>query len=343
VADTKDEAAKGDADEDVSLDEFDVVETDAQGRPLPVDDKKPATEQGTQDDTVQAAAHDDDDDDEERIALSEDDAEKREQRRRRKERRRLAMERDRRQIELLTEQNRVFAEELARIRQRQAAQETGQLSQRLDTSRRQLQQAEAILQDALSKNDPARVVKAMGLRDEASRQYNQLVELVERYQSQTREPAPTHEQLQQRQPSLPPIVMEHVNRFREKNPWYDPAGGDTDSRIVLTLDDELANEGYDPASPSYWRELDRRVAQYLPHRTQKNGHDGGQRRSPPVSGSGANERSGAGGKRAVYISPERKQAMIEAGKWDDPKDRARMIKYYAEQDAKDAAANRGAR
>ena len=34
----------------------------------------------------------------------------------------------------------------------------------------------------------------------------------------------------------------------------------------------------------------------------------------------------------VYISPERKEAMIEAGVWDDPETRQRYLKQYADYD-----------
>jgi len=38
-------------------------------------------------------------------------------------------------------------------------------------------------------------------------------------------------------------------------------------------------------------------------------------------------------KNEVYISPERKDAMVEAGVWDDPELRQRYLKQYATYDA----------
>ena len=37
------------------------------------------------------------------------------------------------------------------------------------------------------------------------------------------------------------------------------------------------------------------------------------------------------GKRQIYVTPEQKQAMIDAGYWDDPVKRNRVLKRYAEQ------------
>ena len=36
--------------------------------------------------------------------------------------------------------------------------------------------------------------------------------------------------------------------------------------------------------------------------------------------------------KEVYISPERKEALIEAGVWDDPVLRAKYVKRYSEYD-----------
>ena len=42
-------------------------------------------------------------------------------------------------------------------------------------------------------------------------------------------------------------------------------------------------------------------------------------------------------RKEVYISPERKQALIEAGVWDDPVLRQKYVKRYAEYDRQNKA------
>jgi hypothetical protein len=41
-------------------------------------------------------------------------------------------------------------------------------------------------------------------------------------------------------------------------------------------------------------------------------------------------------KKEVYVTPDRKQAMIEAGYWDDPVKRNQMLKAYQAHDRNSA-------
>jgi len=41
-------------------------------------------------------------------------------------------------------------------------------------------------------------------------------------------------------------------------------------------------------------------------------------------------------KKEVYVTPDRKQAMIEAGYWDDPVKRTQMLKAYQAHDRNSA-------
>jgi hypothetical protein len=333
--------------------EFDVVETDEQGKPIAqVNGAEVAG--GRQGDE---RAEEDDDDDDERTALGDDASERREQRRLRKERRRIAMERDRQTIRLQSQQLDEMQRRIDELQRRQGMSEAGQLQQRMQGARDLVARANATLQDALSKNQSDRAVRAMQVRDEANDELRRLEDANEYLRRQVREPPATRRVERDVQP-VPADVMEQVNKFKRKYPWYDDAGGNTDSQVVLALDAGVAEDGFDMSTPEYWRELDKRVSRALPHRASPrregsangdgengtgNGRSPAGRRGPPVGGSGSQELASRGGKRAVYITPERKQAMIDAGKWDDPKERQRMLKYYADHDAKSAADRRGAR
>lgn len=120
----------------------------------------------------------------------------------------------------------------------------------------------------------------------------------------------------------------------------DPSKGDEDSLIVSAIDTALAREGMDPETPEYWDELSKRVNARLPHRSNTgNGKDttetagrGGKRQSRgPSFRTGGRERPLKANE--VYISPARKEAMVEAGIWDDPEQRQRYLKQYASYDA----------
>lgn len=120
----------------------------------------------------------------------------------------------------------------------------------------------------------------------------------------------------------------------DKHEWYDHNSNDDDALVVRTIDDKLTAEGWDPRTDEYWEELDARASKYLPHRYGKNetvSQPAPKRKGPPVAGSGR-ENAPVSTRREVYISPERRQAMEEAGYWDDPEKRKRMLKRYAEQD-----------
>ena len=136
------------------------------------------------------------------------------------------------------------------------------------------------------------------------------------------------------------------------NEWWDPNGRDDDSKVVLQIDRSLVQEGYQPATKDYWDELRVRSKEALPKRfktASREDEDGGE-----GSGNGQEKPTGARGpqfrtggrerplkKNEVYISPERKEAMIEAGVWDDPVLRNKYLKSYATYD-QEASATEGA-
>jgi hypothetical protein len=125
-----------------------------------------------------------------------------------------------------------------------------------------------------------------------------------------------------------------ARQWAADNAWFNPNGKDNDSEVVKAIDAALAREGIDPSSDAYWDELDNRLSKYLPHRFAEEEDSGysqpkGGRRGPPVGG--GREMSAPGSKK-VYVSAERVNAMKEAGYWDDPVMRQRMLKRYAEAD-----------
>jgi hypothetical protein len=111
-----------------------------------------------------------------------------------------------------------------------------------------------------------------------------------------------------------------------KNKWYDPQARDTDSRIAKVVDQELASDGWDPSDPEYWSELDNRLSARLPHRYAAKNGSTTKRGGPTASSRTANP----AGKSAntVTLSRERVNAIKDAGAWDDPVKRNKMIKAY---------------
>ena len=104
--------------------------------------------------------------------------------------------------------------------------------------------------------------------------------------------------------------------------------------MAKQIDEALTSEGWDPTSQDYWEELDNRLQRYLPHRYNQSEDETPSRRSRPrniVTGSGRESSPAAGGRNTFTLSPEQVRAMKEAGFWDDPQKRAKMIKRYAQE------------
>lgn len=148
-----------------------------------------------------------------------------------------------------------------------------------------------------------------------------------------------YNQNRQRPQPLDQRIMKNAKNWADSHAWYDPRGQDADSRVVLTIDQTLAEEGLNPTTSEYWQELEKRVKKYLPHRALR-GTIGTKQKSV-VAGSGR-ETSTKAGSSVFRLSAERVKALKDAGKWDDPSERAKMVKQYRDYD-KNIANEEGAR
>lgn len=145
-------------------------------------------------------------------------------------------------------------------------------------------------------------------------------------------------------PKVDPIVQRNVNSWQTQNNWYDPANNnDPETRLVWSVDQKLTEEGWDARSPEYFEELDRRLQKYLPHYYNGDTEERQSTQRRPkshVTGSGReNAVSSGGGGQQFQLTREQVSAMKEAGMWDDPIKRQKMIKRYIS----DARQNKGYR
>jgi hypothetical protein len=173
-----------------------------------------------------------------------------------------------------------------------------------------VRRAEAAMQDAVERGDGAEHVKAMRYRDEAVAAARQLAPRVEQVRRGV-QPAQ-----QQMQPD--PELIRRTSEWAQKNAWFNPAGTDPDSAVVKAIDNEVAAAGFDPRTSDYWEELNDRLREKLPHRYKV-----GERKAPAVGGRG--EVSMSAGKKTYRISQDMRAALEEAGIWDDPKRRAKVL------------------
>jgi hypothetical protein len=263
----------------------------------------------------------------ERLAdsLNEEDAERREARRnerkRRRETQRFARDKTKEELQWLIEQNKALQQRLEAVEHHAITAQKGSLDQNYNQALYAVRQAEASLAKAIELGDGAKVPELLRQRDQAMAQATEINRVKTQFSNQ---PAPQNNE-----------VTERAQRWASQNSWFNANGKDSDSLAAKAIDAGLVSEGFDPSTKKYWAELDRRLADRLPHRfaddddsdyteTQQSG-----RRGPPVGGS--REMSAPGSKK-VFVSAERIQAMKDAGYWDDPVLRQRMLKRYQEVD-----------
>jgi hypothetical protein len=295
--------------------------------------------------TKQGDDHDDEDDDTpEDSRLSEDNEDREELRRKRREekadraaRRKQAIERDKTELNFLRQRNEALEKRVFQVEKSVVGNTISGIDARIADTVAEVKAAERIMAQAIEAGNGEDAAKAMRIRDQAMQKVQQLQ--VHKHQ-QNQVAQDLHQQSQQVQTQAPgpdPEVASFAQEWVSKNSWYDPNAKDEASKIVLAIDQSLVEAGYNPKTEAYWRELDKRVAKRLPDIKGGGNYDDsqdddrrGQRRGPPVGSS--RDQAPQSSRREVYISPERKQAMTDAGVWDDPVLRQRYLKQYAKWD-----------
>jgi hypothetical protein len=247
----------------------------------------------------------------------------------RKQRREAAIKRDKIELDFLRKQNDTLERRMAAQEQRAAQTDVGNYAAQAQQARQEAETAERVIAKAVEAGNGDDVAKAMRYRDEAIARANQLTyaqqqaqQNAQRIAQTPRPPAPADHR-----------VLELANDFLTTHKeWYDPQGRNEESAIVLAIDQGLVRDGYDPASEDYWDELKNRAARRLPERFGKSAQKTDREaRGGPAVGSGR-EHAPQSTRKEIHISPERKQALIEAGVWDDPVLRMKYAKRYAEYD-----------
>lgn len=267
----------------------------------------------------------------------------REDRQRKKDSERRRRDEDQRKIKLLEQRNDELARRVERVEGHTSSQDIHKIDQAIGTTQQHINHWRGQIAAAASAGDGNALADAQEKWYEARARLDALTGIKTAAVEQQRAPkAPA---------PLDPMVREHFASWVKDHRWYNGAGKDQDSRIMLAIDNSLADEGFDPATSEYWDELTRRGRQQLPHRFKKApavpDYDDDEeddpmplanRRRPAPQLSGGSSRESVPSSRTEFrLSPDRVRAMKEAGIWDDPKERADMVKRYREQDRANGA------
>ncbi len=241
----------------------------------------------------------------------------------RKQRRDEARSRDKLELEFLRKRNDDLERRISAQEQRTHSLDLSAFDGAIAKATQEAEMADRVIAKAVAAGNGEDVTQAMRYRDQALAKIQQLNYQKMQFGNQKPQPQQINE-----------MTMHYAQEFIKENPWYDAQGRDEDSAIVIAIDQSLAKEGFNPQTEEYWEELRRRASKRLPERFEGEAPRREPKREPrggPAVGSGR-EHAPATTRREIYISPERKQALIEAGVWDDPVLRNKYVQRYAEYD-----------
>jgi len=242
----------------------------------------------------------------------------------RKDRRDQAIKRDKLELDFLRKRNDDLERRVSVQEQRSHQVDLGSYDQAIASATNEVEMAERVIAKAVEAGNGADVAQAMRYRDQAMQKAQQL-QYAKQQAAQQQRP-----QAQQ----IDDMTMHYAKEFMADNPWYDSQGRDEDSAIVIAIDQALAKDGFNSQTEEYWDELRKRTARRLPEKFKNQRQPAKEERTPrggPAVGSGR-EHAPATTRKEIYLSPERKQALIDAGVWEDPVLRMKYAKRYSEYD-----------
>lgn len=219
---------------------------------------------------------------------------------------------------LLQRQNQELMERLSVVERKTHGADMARYDKAMEDEQYRLKYAQQKMKEATDNSDGEAFTKAQELWYDTRRK----LEAMNNYKEQVAKAGSSESS-----PANPKLVR-LANDWMEANSWYDPEAGDEDTQIAKVIDKRLAAEGWDPATKDYWDELDNRLQKRLPHRyTRDTGEN--SRRSPRSVVTGSSRESSRGNGSQFVLEPEQVRAMKDAGFWDDPEKRNKMIKRYA--------------
>lgn len=303
--------------------------------------------------------------DEEEGPAGETQEQKRERRRKERHDRREKERRKSTELKFLRTRNEQLERRFSEVADRVDRQEDRAVAGQINNLKGQIAQAERIHAQAVTEHDGESATEALRIKSSLENDVRKL----EGLQAETKQRKTSKSDEQEVDPNL----MRNATAWTERNKaWFDPKLNDETSHFAKVLDDRMTREGeFDPRTPEYWEELDRRVQKHFPHikktvkmksrddwgddddaederparRAERDDDDDEKtpekkpQRKPGGPRFSVNGRERSIGANEVHIDAERRKAMEEAGVWEDPVLRQRYLKSYQTFD-KDAASRK---
>ena len=226
-------------------------------------------------------------------------------------------------LDFLSRQNQELLERLSVLEKKSHGSDLARLNKAMEDQHSRTLFAKQKMAEAIAAGNGELHASAQEMWFESRRQFEALDAIKKKATAQPR----------QRTIQAPdPQLQRHASSWMENNQWYDPNGRDPDSKVALTIDQAMAEEGWNPKTPQYWEELDNRLQKYLPHRYTGEADERPTQKRPRnfVTGSGRESASSSAiGRNQFALTRDQVNAMKDAGMWDDAEKRAKMIRRYA--------------
>jgi hypothetical protein len=226
-------------------------------------------------------------------------------------------------LQKLQRENEEIKRALAEVQGKVQNYDVSRMDKQIEDQHVRLEYARMKLAEATQAGDGNEAVKAQELLYETRKQ----LEALEYNKRKAEQPV--------QQKRIDPEIQHHAANWIERNTWYKPDLSSTDSKIAKAVDEELTKEGWDATTKDYWEELDNRLQSKLPHRYNTNTERSETNRPRNVVGSSGREASAAYGgsnRTSFVLSPERVRAMKDAGAWDNPARKQKMVEKFMEYD-----------
>ena len=233
-------------------------------------------------------------------------------------------------MQALQRENEEFKRRLSQLERNTKAEGLVRIDKNIEDASVRLEYAKMKIAEATNNNDGDAMVEAQILMQNAAEEVRQLKQARNQADQELKRPV--------EQNNAPdPNVQRLAAQWMKRNGWYNPANNDSDSKVAKKVDELMAAQGWDATDPDYWDELDARLQKELPHRYNSSNDDDSRnvRRPRNVVASSGREASSAygGNNRSQFVlSPERVKAMKDAGAWDNPERKAKMVQQFIAYD-----------
>jgi len=325
--------AKKEEEEIILEAEEDASEENSEGEGQSADKDGEEKEAGKENkDSPEGSSEEDDDEEDGAEAGEKLDPELEAKRERRRREKRMRKEKRNREFAFMTNEIVNLRQELKQLKEVTGKQSQKSQINEIESERKEIinvyNTAQKVMEAAITEGDGKKFAEAKAISDKAFSRYNMLeaqrAKYIEAEEASEKETSP--------QDSFPDIVGEEGKRYgmswmKRNSSWYDPKGGNLDSRIALAIDTDLYNEGYDPNTKEYWDEFDDRCKDRLPHRYKNVVKKAG---SKQIVGGGGRESNPAAYK-SITVPKEFLQSLTAAGyeKGSDKYNTA--VKHYLAQ------------